>query len=272
MNNAALLKDNPALDEHGRLAAEETLEAGQRGAALIRQLLAFSRRKPAEPRIFSLNLLIDEWAGLLERILGEGFSTVVELCPKAPQVRVDPAQVEQVLVNLVANARAAMPNGGKLSISTNVVTLGQAAELPAGDYVQLAVQHAGGSDRLPTPSPAGGSGLVAIWGTVEQWGGRIFVDSEAAGTRYRVLVPLAADAASPVSTRHAEPGRERPSATVLVVDDEPTLRSVIRRSLQREGYELDQRRQMIAVTLDDGRQVAVPVDQVQCRYVGNRPL
>ena len=246
MNNAALLKDSQGLDEHGRLAAAETLEAGQRGAALIRQLLAFSRRKPAEPRLFSLNLLIDEWAGLLERILGEGFSTVVELCPQTPQVRVDPAQVEQVLVNLVANARAAMPTGGKLCISTNVVTLDKTAELPAGDYVQLAVQHAGSSDtaRAPTPTAINadtryrGSGLVAIWGTVEQWGGRIFVDSEPAGTRYRVLMPVAADAASPVSTRLADPARERSNATVLVVDDEPTLRSVIRRSLLREGYDV----------------------------------
>jgi two-component system, cell cycle sensor histidine kinase and response regulator CckA len=246
MNNAVLLKDSQALDEHGRLAAEETLEAGQRGAALIRQLLAFSRRKPSEPRVFSLNLLIDEWAGLLHRILGEGFSTVVELCPNAPQVRVDPAQVEQVLVNLVANARAAMPTGGKLCITTNPVTLDEAAELPAGDYVEFAVQHAGSSDAARVPSPVGiladtryrGSGLVAVWGTVEQWGGRIFVDSEETGTRYRVLVPAAAEAVSPASTRRAEPNRGRSNATVLVVDDEPTLRSVIRRSLLREGYDV----------------------------------
>ncbi|HEX2871094.1 MAG TPA: response regulator [Polyangiaceae bacterium] len=250
MNNAVLLKDSQALDEHGKLAAEETLEAGQRGAALIRQLLAFSRRKPSEPRVFSLNVLIDEWAGLLGRILGEGFTTVVELCPKAPQVRVDPAQVEQVLVNLVANARAAMPTGGRLCITTNLVTLDEAQardlELPAGEYVQLAVQHAGSSETARTQLPVGidtdtryrGSGLVAVWGTVEQWGGRIIVDSEATGTRYRVLVPVAAEVASPVSTRLAEPSRERSNATILVVDDEPTLRSVIRRSLAREGYDV----------------------------------
>jgi signal transduction histidine kinase/CheY-like chemotaxis protein len=244
MNNAVLLKDSQELDEHGKLAAEETLEAGQRGAALIRQLLAFSRRKPSEPRLFSLNTLIDEWARLLERILGQGFSTVAELCPSDPQVRVDPAQVEQVLVNLVANARAAMPTGGKLRITTNVVTLQQTKELPAGDYVELAVRHAGSSDAKHDPSPINaderyrGSGLVAIWGTVEQWGGRILVDADEAGTCYRVLVPVAAEAASPVSTRRAEPSHERPNATVLLVDDEPTLRSVIRRSLVREGYEV----------------------------------
>jgi signal transduction histidine kinase/ActR/RegA family two-component response regulator len=245
INNAALLRESQALDEHGKVAADETLEAGQRGAALIRQLLAFSRRKPAEPRVFSLNVLVEEWAKLLERILGEGFTTVVELAGQMTYVRADPAQVEQVLVNLVANARAAMPVGGKLVIATETLTLTQ-AELPAGDYVQLSLQHAGTSEAQRALAPAltadaryRGSGLAAVWGTVEQWGGRIFVDCDLAmGTRYRVMFPAAAEADAPASTRRAELGRARPNATVLVVDDEPTLRSVIRRSLLREGYKV----------------------------------
>jgi signal transduction histidine kinase/CheY-like chemotaxis protein len=243
INNAALLKESQPLDEHGRVAADETLEAGQRGAALIRQLLAFSRRTPSTPSVFSLNLLVEEWAKLIERILGEGFTTAVDLAGQATYVRADPAEVEQVLVNLVANARAAMPDGGKLSLATETVTLTK-GELPAGDYVQLSVQHAGTSDALSaltcesSPDAHGGSGLVGVWGTVERWGGRILVDSDPVmGTRLRVLFPAAVTDA-PASTRRAEPGRARPNATVLVVDDEPTLRSVIRRSLLREGYEV----------------------------------
>jgi signal transduction histidine kinase/CheY-like chemotaxis protein len=245
INNAALLKESQALDEHGKVVADETLEAGQRGAALIRQLLAFSRARPSEPRVFSLNSLVEEWGKLLERILGEGFTTVIELAGQAPHVRADPAHVEQVLVNLVASARAAMPVGGKLSIATEIVTLSQAG-LPAGDYVQLRVQHVGRSDAprplaaTPTPDvPYGGSGLAGVGSAVEQWGGRMLADSDpVTGTRVRVLFPAATADAAPASTRCAEPVRARSDATVLVVDDEPTLRSVIRRSLLREGYEV----------------------------------
>jgi signal transduction histidine kinase/ActR/RegA family two-component response regulator len=243
INNAALLKESQALDEHGKVAAEETLEAGQRGAALIRQLLAFSRGKPAEPRVFSLNLLIEEWAKLLQHILGEGFTTVVELVGGPTYVRADPAQVEQVLVNLVADARAAMPLGGKLMITTETMSLTK-GELPAGDYVQLNVQHAGTGKGQRGLAPAliadarsAASGLAAVGRIVEQWGGRILTDSDpATGTHFRVLFPAAAETDAPASSRRAEPGRARPNATVLVVDDEPTLRSVIRRSLVREGY------------------------------------
>ena len=247
INNAAALKESPSLDEHAKLAAEETLEAGQRGAALIRQLLAFSRRKPSEPRVFSLNLLVEEWAGLLKHILGEGFGVEVELTAQLTHVRADPAQVEQVLVNLVANARAAMPNGGKLRLTTSGLKLSKDAELPAGDYVQLSVQHAGASEALRALSPvhgvnAGardrGSGLAAVWGIVEQWGGRILVDSESTGTCFRVLLPAGVETASPASSRMPERGKARGNVSVLVVDDEPTLRSVIRRSLLREGYEV----------------------------------
>ena len=246
INNSVLIKESQPLDEHGKLATDETLQAAQRGAALIRQLLAFSRRRPAEPQAFSLNHLVEEWAELLQRILGEGYSTVVKLAEHATPVHADPAQVEQVLVNLVANARAAMPNGGRLSIATEVVAIGGDARLADGDYVELSVQHSGTSDAQRSLPPylglegegqKRGAGLAAVWAIVEQWGGRILVDSEPAlGTRFRVLLPASTEALAPPSAHRLDPSKRRSNARVLVVDDEPTLRSVIRRSLEREGY------------------------------------
>jgi signal transduction histidine kinase/ActR/RegA family two-component response regulator len=246
INNSVLVKESQSLDEHGKLATDETLEAAQRGAALIRQLLAFSRRRPAEPQAFSLNQLVEEWAALFQRILGEGYETVVKLAAHPTQVHADPAQLEQVLVNLVANARAAMPNGGKIAISTEVVTISGDARLADGDYVELSVQHAGASDAQrafpPLPGLEGegrqrGAGLAAVWAIVEEWGGRILVDSEPElGTRFRVLLPASTETLAPPSARRLEHSKPRRGARVLVVDDEPTLRSVIRRSLEREGY------------------------------------
>ncbi len=246
INNSVLVKESQQLDEHGKLATEETLEAAQRGAALIRQLLAFSRRRPAEPQAFSLNQLVEEWAGLFERILGQGYKTVVKLAAQAPQVHADPAQLEQVLVNLVANARAAMPGGGELTIATELVAISGDAHLANGNYVELSVHHAGSNDAQRTLQPypglaaegqKRGAGLAAVWAIVEQWGGRILVDSEPAlGTRFRVLLPASTEALAPPSVRRLDHGKQRSNARVLVVDDEPTLRSVIRRSLEREGY------------------------------------
>jgi signal transduction histidine kinase/CheY-like chemotaxis protein len=246
INNSLLMKETQALDEQGKLAAAETLEAAQRGAALIRQLLAFSRRRPPEPRIFSLNQLVEEWAVLLGRILGEGVTIVVRLTDSAAHVRADPTQVEQVLVNLVANARAAMPSGGRLQLSTEVTHAQGDAELTAGDYVELVVQYfpAEVADPKAVVEPstafAGDArqrerNFAAVWSIAPQWGGRVLVDPDSNGSRFRVLVPASAEPLSPASTRR--PVQEpRPSATILVVDDEPTLRSVIRRCLVRNGY------------------------------------
>jgi CheY-like chemotaxis protein len=250
INNSLLMKESQALDEHGKLAAQETLDAARRGAALIRQLLAFSRRRRPEPRIFSLNQLVEEWAVLLERILGEGVTTVVTLAGDVTHVRADPAQVEQVLVHLVANARAEMPNGGRLLLATELSTVEHDSELAPGDYVQLVVQHfpaeVSDADAKLALDPYSafdadarqrGSGFAAVWSIAPQWGGRVVADSEPGGRgRFRVFVPASPEPLSPASERRQASHAARRSATILVVDDEPTLRSVIRRCLVRQGY------------------------------------
>jgi signal transduction histidine kinase/CheY-like chemotaxis protein len=250
INNSLLMKESQALDEHGKLAAQETLEAARRGAALIRQLLAFSRRRRPEARVFSLNQLVEEWAVLLERILGEGVVIVVSLADHASHVLADPAQVEQVLVNLVANARADMPNGGRLYLATEVTSVQGDDQLSPGNYVQLIVEHvaaeATDTDAKQVLDPYSvfdgdarqrGRGFAAVWSIAPQWGGRVAVDSElGGGARFRVFVPASAEPLSPPSVRRPALHADRPSATILVVDDEPTLRAVIRRCLVRQGY------------------------------------
>jgi CheY-like chemotaxis protein len=256
-NNAAQLRESPGLDEQGRLVATETWQAGQRGVALIRHLLAFSRHKRAEPRTFSLNMLLEEWAPLLEHILGEGCPVTLELTREPTHVFADPAQVEQVLVNLLASSRAALAGSGPLLLGTRVIHVDHEAERESGDYVELLLQQRvlerGGAPplnpffSLEAESPNLSLGVGAARATAEQWGGRLEADDRRRDVlRYRVLLPASASRASvrPRERRQSQPALA--DATILVVDDEPTLRSVIRRCLMREGYSV--------LVAEDGKQ------------------
>ena len=247
-NNAAQLKDNQRLDEQGRLAAAETLQAGQRGVALIRHLLAFSRRKRAEPSAFDLNTLIEEWATLLEHVLGGGFDVTLDLTSEPTRVFADPAQVEQVLANLLASSRAALAEGGKLRLSTRVTQLDSGGSREARSYVELVFQHAAVANaQAKRPFHAYFSAeddsrdlslsLATARATAEQWGGRIEVEeARHDALSYRVLLPASASGVSLASRTPPPTKSAQGDATILVVDDEPTLRSVIRRCLVREGY------------------------------------
>jgi len=256
-NNAAQLRESPGLDEQGRLVAMETWQAGQRGVALIRHLLAFSRHKRAEPRTFSLNMLLEEWAPLLEHILGEGCRVTLELTREPTHVFADPAQVEQVLVNLLASSRAALAGSGPLLLGTRVIHVDHDAERESGDYVELLLQQ-GVLERSGAPplnpffsleaeSASLSLGVGAARATVERWGGRLEADDRRRDVlRYQVLLPASASRASarPRPRQQSQPAPAE--ATILVVDDEPTLRSVIRRCLMREGYSV--------LVAEDGKQ------------------
>jgi two-component system cell cycle sensor histidine kinase/response regulator CckA len=249
INNSAMLKESQSLDEQGKLASDETQEAAQRGVALIRQLLAVSRRKRHEPRVFSLNQLVEEWGELLGRILGQPVEVALQLADGLGFVRADPAEIEQVLVSLVGSARSNLQGTGKLLLATRLVKVDADAELPAGDYVELSVKYT--ADALAEGEPPAFDpyfpfeadsrsrrpGLVAVGSVAEHWGGSIVVDSQRANqASYRVLVPAAVAEQQRLSPAPRLAAAPRGGATVLVVDDEPTLRAVIRRSLLREGY------------------------------------
>lgn len=259
INNSVALKEQQPLDEQGAQATDEMLQAGQRGVALIRQLLAFSRRKRAEPRAFSLNQLVREWSLLFQHILGHEVTIDVRLEARDFDARADPAQVEQVLVNLVASARSRLRGDGKLLLSTRMLNLTADAQLAPADYAELSIEFSGRqpSDDEPeqpldplmsfnVDSRQRGVGLASVWATAQEWGGRISVDTENTDhVRYSVLMPAAVSSRRGAKLTPTPSSKKRRSATVLVVDDEPTLRAVVRRALLREGYSV--------LTAEDGQ-------------------
>jgi two-component system, cell cycle sensor histidine kinase and response regulator CckA len=243
-NNAAQLGETQPLDEQGRVAAEETLQAGRRGAALIRHLLVVSRHKQqAEPRVFALNPLIQEWSTLLGHILGDGSRISLELTDQSSLVFADPAQVEQVLVNLVAGSRSGL-SGGRLALTTGL-TRAAAGGADSPTYVELQIERIETETKrsfnpflsLDTDGRSSSLGLASAVSVAEGWGGRVSIEHEDShSVRFRVLLPAPAASLSLLPRERELCGVPPKNATILVVDDEPTLRSVIRRCLMREGY------------------------------------
>jgi two-component system, cell cycle sensor histidine kinase and response regulator CckA len=245
LSNATLLKDAPSGDEHHRAAVDETLQAARRGAGLIRQLLSFSRRQRTEPRVFSMNQLVQGSEAVLRRLAGEAIATSVDLGPEPSLVDADPAQMEQVLVNLVSAACAAMPHGGKLQIETHTVAQAEGGRvvLSVEDSGQRAAQRSLDAAFDPLPASAADAleqtlGLAAARAIIEQAGGTFTVDSERSrGTRFRVELPASRHTATVTPIVGLAPPLQA-GATILVVDDEASLRSVIRRTLAREGHQV----------------------------------
>jgi two-component system, cell cycle sensor histidine kinase and response regulator CckA len=229
--------------------------AVNRAASLTRQLLAFSRRQMIEPRVLDLNEVVRELHKMLVRIIGEDIGLQTLLCKDLGAVRVDPGQFEQVIVNLVVNARDAMPEGGKLVIETNNVELDASyqrlhPEVAPGRYVLLAVSDTGvGMDahvkqRLFEPffttKPRGrgtGLGLATIFGAVKQAGGSIEVYSELGkGSTFKVYLPRVDELPETFAIRDAIPHLPRGAETVLLVEDDDNVRNLDQIILGRLGY------------------------------------
>jgi CheY-like chemotaxis protein len=231
----------------------EIRACAERGAKLTGQLLAFARRQLLEPRVMTLSALVLDAEKLLRRVLGEDI-TLTAVCGAQGRVRVDPHQIERVLLNLATNARDAMPKGGRLTLETSDVEFDEVyattrAEVTPGRYVRLAVSDNGqGIEPVHMPHlfepffttkgelDGTGLGLATCYGIVRQAGGHIDVYSEPGhGTTFRIHLPRvdepvhsAAKAEVPVDV----PGHE----TVLVVEDDAIVRRVIVRGLRRLGY------------------------------------
>ena len=248
-----VMSDLP-VDHPVRPSLEEVLSAGQRAAALTRQLLAFSRQQVVEPTVFDVNALVVEMDKMLRRLLREDIALATRTDPQLGTVKMDRSQLEQVLMNLVVNARDAMPFGGRLIIETANVALDADypnvyADVTPGDYVMLAVSDSGlgMSEEVKahvfepffTTKESGkgtGLGLATSYGIVKQAGGDIAVHSEEGkGTTMRIYLPRHGEAAERAARRH----RKTPMhgvETILLVEDEPAVRRVEVRLLEAQGY------------------------------------
>ena len=259
--NAQLLQAARALSSEAVAELDEIAQAAERAATLTRQLLAFSRQQVLQPRVLDLNAVVTGVWRLLERLVGAAVSLEFHPGASLGAVTADPVQVEQVLLNLVVNARDAMPGGGVLAIETGNVAVDDAlaqrhAPMPAGRYVQLAVRDTGvGMDAVTmarafepffTTKALGhgtGMGLSTVYGVVKQSGGYIWVDSEPGkGASFTIYLPVSeAPAPAPVpSPRPALVEGGRGSETILVAEDEPLVRAMTRRTLERAGYRVYQ--------------------------------
>ena len=233
---------------------DEIRAAGERARDLTRQLLAFARRQVIAPVPVDLNSLARGTEKLLRRVLREDVELVVALQPALWSVRCDPGQIEQVLLNLAVNARDAMPNGGRLVLSTANVEVDErlTAARPwmrTGSYVRLSVGDSGEGmaadvrahifEPFFTTKPLGkgtGLGLATVYGIVKQSDGYILVESEPGrGTTFDLYFPRVDGPAAPV-VRRPQPGSAGGTESILVVEDDPHVREVTVRSLRGAGY------------------------------------
>ena len=238
-----------------RRNVEEIVRASERAASLTRQLLAFSRKQVMQPKVFDLNTVVTDLEKMLRRMIGEDIELRVGLQSELGNIKADPVQLEQVLMNLVVNARDAMPKGGKLSIETTNVYLDEAyarehVSVVPGDYVMLAISDTGcGMDEdtrqhifepFFTTKEQGkgtGLGLSMVYGIVRQSGGNIWVYSEEGrGTTFKIYFPrVTADAEEHKRTSGALDG-PRGCETILLVEDAELVRNLARQVLEGAGY------------------------------------
>ncbi len=239
-----------------RKDVEEVKKAADRASGLTRQLLAFSRRQFIAAKVLDLNALVANMDGMLRRLIGEDMVEFsAELDASTGAIKADPGQVEQVIMNLVVNARDAMPKGGRLTIETTNVTIGKEASLDAagvepGSYVLLAVRDTGHGMDAETRShlfepffttkekgKGTGLGLSTVYGIVKQSGGSIFVESAPdRGTTFRIYFPrVEQEVLGPTGAVEAiDPARGR--ETILLVEDEPAVRGLVHETLRLHGY------------------------------------
>ena len=236
---------------------EEIKKAGERAAALTRQLLAFSRKQVLQPKVLDLNSVVADFEKMLQRLIGEDVELRTVLSPELASVKADPGQIEQVIMNLVVNARDAMPQGGKLTIETKNVYLDeryarQRVVVTPGSYVMLAVSDTGtGMDEetqkrifepfftTKTKDRGTGLGLSTVYGIIKQSDGYIWAYSEPGmGTTFKTYLPRVDEDAQGYSRSDRMEENVQGTETILLAEDEEMVRKFARELLESGGYKV----------------------------------
>ena len=255
LGSAEILLDSLPADDPLAKYAEDITCASQQAASLTRQLLLFSRKAPVSLKVVDLNQVVQETSRMLQRMIGEHIEVVVVLSAEEALVLADHAQCQQILLNLAANARDAMQKGGKLTIETATLELraDELTDVAPGHYVKLTVQDSGEGMPLSAQrqlfepffttkdeGKGSGFGLSIIYGIVQKSGGRIFVGSKPGeGTTFKIYFPRVKENIKEDTVPAMVPDESlRGSETVLLVEDQSALRSVIREFLQGLGYQV----------------------------------
>ena len=238
-----------------RKSAEEIRKAGERAASLTHQLLAFSRQRVLQPQILELNALVTDMGKMLRRLIGTHIELTTQLATDLECVKAEQSQIEQVIVNLVVNARAAMPEGGKLLIETSNLDVNEdlASSLPflqPGPYVLLRVTDTGiGMDdntrrhifepffTTKGPGKGTGLGLATVYGVVKQSGGGVTVESEPGkGSTFKIFLPQTKESPAPPVPEETSVKESMGTGTILLVEDEEALLNLTAERLTECGY------------------------------------
>jgi signal transduction histidine kinase len=255
MGHSELALRQPTNSDRLQRNLTEIKKASERAASLTRQLLAFSRKQVLQPRVFALNSVVVDLERMLQRMIGEDIAFRTSLQPSLGNVKADPGQIEQVIMNLVVNARDAMPDGGHLTIETANVYLDetyahQHIAIAPGNYVMLAVSDTGVGMDAETSQRAfepffttketgkgTGLGLSMVYGIVKQSGGNIWVYSEVGnGTTFKIYLPRVDETAQPFRDSNAGDPVRRGFETILLVEDSDTVRKLAKEVLEDHGY------------------------------------
>lgn len=247
-----LLPDDPLQE-----LINNILHSGRRAADLVKQLLAFSRKQIIEPKVLNLNLVVVDMGAMLQRVIGENIQLKMMLSPDLWSVKVDPAQIEQIIANLAVNARDAMPDGGQLTIETGNVVLDSdyvATHLGAqpGEHILLAMSDTGIGiseevqahifEPFFTTKEVGkgtGLGLATVYGIVKQNNGNIWVYSEEGhGSTFKIYLPRSPEPMQPLPRPELEIDLPTGDETILLVEDDAGVRELARRVLEKQGYTL----------------------------------
>lgn len=270
MIGACTLYAERALDpelsiEEVRENVREIMKTQERSARVVRQLLAFGGRQVSTPQVVTLNQMVEETRKMFERILGADVSLEIRLDDQPGAVLADPANIDQVIMNLVLNARDAMPSGGRLLIETGRETIDSGPEV--GSYVRLSVEDTGMGMNAETqarvfepffttkgPGKGTGLGLATVYGIVQKAHGLIRLRSEVGkGTRFDVFFRVTQE--SPAKGRESaaeksSPGIRASGGTILLVEDDPGMRSALQETLESQGYQL-----MVAEDGEEGKRL-----------------